>query len=132
MTKEEYEKKLEKIRLKNKERNYKNKLKKEKNKYKTKRKLPSTSKLVLIGSILLCLQIIIFCELLMWKTGDLSSLYVLIGIAASLTSIILGYYIKSKAENTAGGIIFETAMEEMRQLGQLSAEDAVCDDEIEG
>lgn len=129
MTKQEYEDKLYKVRRKNLEKKRRQKLEDEKKKYKKKKKLPSTSKLILIGAVILCLQIILFCEYLMWKTGDLSAMYVLIGIAASLASVVLSYYHKAKAENTAGGITYETAMEELRQLGQTDCEDIVNENE---
>ena len=77
---------------------------------KIKNKLPSTSKLILWGSVLLCLQIILFCEYMMIYTGDTSSMYVLIGIQATLVPIILGYYNKSKSENMVGGITYDMAM----------------------
>lgn len=121
MTKQEYEEALWEIKRKNQEKRRKQRLKEEKNKYKQKKKLPSTSKLILIGAVLLCLEIIIFCEYLMWKTSDLTAMYVLIGIAASLASIVLGYYIKSKAENTTGGLVYESAMEELRQIGNSTS-----------
>lgn len=89
-------------------------LKEEKNKGKVKRKLPSTSKLILLGVILLCVQIVFFCEYAMLTLYDASSMYVLIGIPAALAPIIWGYYSKSKAENTQGGIIYESAMEQLR------------------
>lgn len=129
MTKAEFEKKLCKIRRDNIDKKNKQILRDEKNKYKKNKKLPSTSKLILIGAVILCLQIIIFCEYMMWKTGDLSAMYVLIGIAASLTSLVLGYFLKSKYENTAGGIVYETAMEELRQLGQVSCEEIINENE---
>ena len=43
---------------------------------------------------------------------DLSQAYALLGIVASLAPVIFGYYSKSKAENTEGGIVYETAMKE--------------------
>lgn len=94
------------------------KLKDEKRKGKQKRKLPSTSKLILLGMILLCVQIVIFCEYAMMTLYDASSLYVLIGIPAALAPIIWGYYSKAKAENTAGGITYETAMAEMQMQNE--------------
>lgn len=81
-----------------------------KNKNKKKSKLPATSKLVLLGVLLICIEIIFFCEYAMLKLSDTSSMYVLIGIPVALAPIIWGYYSKSKAENTTGGIIYETAM----------------------
>lgn len=130
LTLQDYEEELRKIRLKNQDKIWKQKLKEEKNKYKRKKKLPSTSKLILIGAVLLCLQIILFCEYLMWKTNDLTAMYVLIGIAASLASIVLGYFLKSKAENTTGGIVYDTAMEELRQIGKLNCEEDTEDESV--
>lgn len=131
MTKEKYEAKLKKIKEKNRSEKLKQSLNKEKNKYKNKRSL-STSKIILIGATLLCLQIILFCEYMMFRTSDLSSMYVLIGIAASLTSIVIGYYVKSKAENTIGGIVYDTAMEELRQIGLVPQENESNEDEYQG
>lgn len=91
-------------------------LREEKNK--GKRKLPQTSKMILLSMILLCLQIVIFCEYAMLTLGDASSMYVLIGIPAALAPIIWGYYSKSKAENVAGGIVYESAMAEIRSTNE--------------
>lgn len=110
LTEEEYNIRLKKLKEKNASKELKLKLKAEKRKYKTKFKLPSTSKLILLGVILLCLQIVIFCEYTMISTGDTSAMYVLIGIPATLIPIVWGYYSKAKAENTVGGIVYETAM----------------------
>lgn len=52
------------------------------------------------------------------KYGDLSAMYALIGIPATIIPIVLGYYSKSKAENTAGGITYDMAMMEMSQRQQ--------------
>lgn len=83
-----------------------------------KRKSCSTSKLILLGMILLCLQIVFFCEYAMLTLGDTSAMYVLIGIPAALAPIIWGYYGKSKAENVSGGIVYESAMAEMRSKNE--------------
>jgi hypothetical protein len=48
----------------------------------------------------------------MLKLGDISAMYVLIGVPVSLVPIVLGYYWKSKNENTAGGITYDIAMKE--------------------
>lgn len=101
------------------------KLKDEKRKGKQKRKLPSTSKLILLGMILLCVQIVIFCEYAMMTLYDASSLYVLIGIPVALAPIIWGYYSKAKAENTEGGIRYMTVMEELRQSGESTSDNSV-------
>lgn len=126
LTDSQYNKQLKKIQIKNQQKEKRQKLREEKNKYKPKLKLPTTSKLLLIGAVLLCLEIVIFCEYVMLKLQDSSSLYVLIGIPASLIPIILGYFYKSKAENTSGGIVFETAMSQM--TGTANEEETIEND----
>lgn len=62
-------------------------------------------------------DILVFC-IAIWfmyeshRLCDLSQAYALLGIVASLAPVIFGYYSKSKAENTEGGIVYETAMKE--------------------
>ena len=104
------------------------KLKDEKRKGKQKRKLPSTSKLILLGMILFCVQIVIFCEYAMMTLYDASSLYVLIGIPAALAPIIWGYYSKSKAENTVGGIVYDTVMAEMQMQNETVNDETPAED----
>lgn len=106
------------------------KLKEERRKGKTKHKLPSTSKLILLGMILLCVQIVAFCEYAMMTLCDTSALYVLIGIPAALAPIIWGYYSKSKAENTAGGIVYDTAMAEILNKNNVSDEEITNDSSV--
>lgn len=126
LTKEEFEKKLAEIQEKNKQKEYRRLLREERKKSRAKFKLPSTSKLILLVAFLLCLEIIIFCEYMMIKTGDLSSLYSMIGVASALIPLCLGYYFKSKAENTAGGITYDMAMLEANQnLNYEESTDAV-------
>lgn len=126
LTKEEFEKKLAEIQEKNKQKEYHRLLREERKKHRTKFKLPSTSKLILLVAFLLCLEIIIFCEYMMVKTGDISSLYAMIGIASALIPLCLGYYFKSKAENTIGGITYDMAMLEANQnLNYEESTDAV-------
>lgn len=130
MSKEEYDARMAAIKAKNANKERKNKLKEEKRKYRTKFKLPSTSKLILLGVMLLCLEIVIFCEYTMLALQDVSAMYVLIGIPAALVPIVWGYYSKSKAENTAGGIIYETAMKEKEQLSECIED--VIEEEVMG
>lgn len=126
LTQKEFEKKLADIQEKNKQKEYRKLLREERKKSRTKIKLPSTSKLILLVAFLLCLEIIIFCEYMMVKTGDLSSLYSMIGVASALIPLCLGYYFKSKAENTAGGITYDMAMLEANQnLNYEESTDAV-------
>ena len=127
----EYETRLNKIKNKNASKERKRKLKEEKRKSTSKLKLPSTSKLILMGAVLLCLQIIIFCEYTMITLGDTSAMYVLIGIPATLIPVIWGYYSKAKAENTVGGIVYEQAMMQLNQVN--NCEDVgESDSEIKG
>lgn len=126
LTQKEFEKKLAEIQEKNKQKEYRRLLREERKKSRTKIKFPSTSKLILLVAFLLCLEIIIFCEYMMVKTGDLSSLYAMIGVASALIPLCLGYYFKSKAENTAGGITYDMAMLEANQnLNYEESTDAV-------
>lgn len=115
LTQEEFEKKLAKVQEKNKQKEYRRLLREERKKSRPKFKLPSTSKLVLLVVILMCLEIIVFCQYAMLEFGDTSALYTLIGIPAVLVPTIWGYYSKSKAENTVGGITYDMAMLEVNQ-----------------
>lgn len=115
ISEQEYERRMKRIKYENASKERKRKLKEEKRKGMPKFKLPSTSKLILFGAILLCLQIVIFCERTMITLGDTSAMYVLIGIPATLIPIIWGYYSKSKAENTQGGIVYDMAMMQLNQ-----------------
>lgn len=115
MTEEKFQKELKKIQLKNQEIEFKNKLKVEKNKHKHKFKLPSTSKLVLLVVFLMCIEILIFSQYAMIKTGDISAMYTLIGVPVTLVPVTLGYYWKAKNENTAQGLVYEERMYELNQ-----------------
>ena len=86
-------------------------LKAERNKYRKNKKF-STSKLVLGAMILLVFIVAIWFMYESHRLADLSQAYALLGIIASLTPVIWGYYSKSKAENTEGGIVYESAMRE--------------------
>jgi len=88
----------------------------------------STSKLVLLVVFIICIEIIIFAEIMMNKYGDLSAMYALIGVPVSLVPIVLGYFNKSKAQNTVGGITYDMAMLDRTQ--ELNS--AVDDDEPVG
>ena len=109
LSREKYEKQLAAIRIENASTARKRSLKKERSKYRRKMKLPSTSKLLLWTAVLLCVEIIGFCEFAFAVTHDTSFLYVLAGVPTTLVPTILGYYHKSKCENTVGGILYETA-----------------------
>ena len=86
-----------------------------------KNKKRSFGKILLIAMILMCLEIVVFSEVAMIYLSDLSSLYALIGIVASLAVAIWAYSEKSAKENTKGGIIYDLAM--MSQTPPPSEED---------
>lgn len=110
MTKSQFDAKLAKIEKRNAGIEYRRRLREERWKYFPKFVKPTTSKLVLIVAALLCLEIIIFCEYMIVKTGDTNALYAMVGAVVSLASVVLGYFVKSTKENTIGGITFESAM----------------------
>ncbi len=84
---------------------------KAKGRQKKSRNIP-TSKLVLWAMVILVFGIAIWFMYESHRLCDLSQAYALLGIVASLAPVIFGYYSKSRAENTAGGIVYETAMKE--------------------
>ena len=112
ISEKKFQKRMQEIQRDNLSKERKRKLREEKLKYFPKFKFPSTSKLILLAVILLCLEIVFFCQYVMIELGDTSAMYVLIGIPVTLVPTIWAYYSKSKAENTVGGIVFETAMKE--------------------
>ncbi len=110
MSKTEYETQLKKIQKENETKQRLKSLKTERNKFKKRFNMPSTSKMILWVVILFSLQIVFFIEYCMIKYGDFSATYALIGIPTTIIPTILGYFYKSKAENTQGGIVYESAM----------------------
>ena len=122
MSELQYDIELKRIQKENLSKRRIQKLEEERKKLNKKHKLPPTSKIILLVVFVLSIQIIAFVEFVMLKYGDFSAAYALIGIPVTIVPTILGYFYKSKAENTQGGIIYEKAM--------MSAEDE--DDESVG
>lgn len=114
LTKQEYELELKKIKEKNQQIKMRQNLKAAKV---SRFNIPkiSTSKLILVAVLLLNLQIIYFVEKAIMTYGDLSALYALIAIPATLIPTVWAYFSKAKAENCAGGITYDSAMEQLRQ-----------------
>lgn len=114
LTSREYELELKKIKAKNRQIEMKRNLKAVKV---SRFNIPkiSTSKLILVAVLLLNLQIIYFVEKAIMTYGDLSALYALIAIPATLIPTVWAYFSKAKAENCAGGITYDSAMEQLRQ-----------------
>ena len=88
---------------------------KAKGRKKKSRNIP-TSKLVLWAMVILVFGIAIWFMYESHRLCDLSQAYALLGIVASLAPVIFGYYSKSRAENTEGGIVYETAMKEQESI----------------
>ena len=88
---------------------------KTKGRQKKSRNIP-TSKLVLWAMVILVFGIAIWFMYESHRLCDLSQAYALLGIVASLAPVIFGYYSKSRAENTEGGIVYETAMKEQEAI----------------
>ena len=114
LTSREYELELKKIKAKNRQIEMKRNLKAAKV---SRFNIPkiSTSKLILVAVLLLNLLIIYFVEKAIMTYGDLSALYALIAIPATLIPTVWAYFSKAKAENCAGGITYDSAMEQLRQ-----------------
>lgn len=117
----EHEERMRKIELKNIELEYRNK-EREAMMRKPKKKMEE-SKFYIRLMFVLVFEIIIFAETVMWRTGDLSSLYALIGISATLVGALVPYYMKAKAQNTIGGITYDSAMAQYQQAQEEDYED---------
>ena len=122
MTKNQFDAEMVKTKRKNETIEYKRKLREERRKYWPKFVLPSTSKIVLIVAAILCVEILFFCQYMILLTGDTNALYAMVGTIATLASVILGYFVKSTKENTAGGLVFESAMAEKKPIAMLKAD----------
>lgn len=122
MSESKYNAKMKKIKESNLSKERKRMLREERMKYWPKVQLPTTSKLVLIVAVLLCVEIIAFCQYIMIVTLDTSALYTMVGAATTMIPIVLGYFTKSKAENTRGGITYDMAMSQMQEQNLDSSE----------
>ena len=78
---------------------------------------PATSKVIALGVLLMdavaTLAVLAICGLAIVRRfeGALPYLTTLIGALQAVTGVVLGaYFSKSKAENTKGGIVYDTAL----------------------
>lgn len=115
MTKSQFDSKLAKAKRRNETIEYRRRLREERMKYWPKFILPSTSKIVLIVAAILCVEILFFCQWMIVKTGDTNALYAMVGVITALSSIVIGYFVKSTRQNTSGGITYETAMAQLNK-----------------
>lgn len=114
MTDSQYNSKLAKLQKRNESIERRRRLREERMKYWPKFVLPSTSKVVLIVAALFCVEILIFCQYMIVKTGDTNALYAMVGALVSFVPVIIGYMVKATKENTSGGIVYETAMAQIQ------------------
>ncbi len=73
-------------------------------------KRPEWSKIMMLLIYVLCIEIVIYAEIVMWVHYDLSALYALIGVPAAMFGVFWAYAAKSRAQNTKGGITYDLAM----------------------
>ena len=101
-------------------------------KKKNKKKKFSTSKFILWATFLMCIEIILFCQYAILRFEDSSSIYAMIGAPVAFIPVVIGYFVKSKAENTIGGVTYETAMAELNVDFDYGAEeqDFIIDEEL--
>lgn len=116
MTKSQFDSEMAKLQKRNETIEYRRLLRQERWKNIPKFTLPSTSKIVLIVSGILCIEILAFCQYMIVVTGDTSSLYAMVGALFSFMAVVLGYFVKSTKENVKDGITFETAMAAINSL----------------
>ncbi len=114
MTENQYNSELAKIKKRNEGIKRRRKLHEERMRYWPKFVLPSTSKIVLVVSGILCLEILIFCQYMIIKTGDTNALYAMVGALFTFMAVVLGYFVKSTKENTVGGIKYDSVMSQIQ------------------
>ncbi|MCD8286171.1 MAG: hypothetical protein LUD50_02965 [Clostridia bacterium] len=106
---EKQEKSLQRIRRAGEKQKLKDELKAEREKYWPKKKR-NYSKLALAYILLSATAVQIYSMAAMWYYMDLSALYSLIGATVGEAISFCAYEAKSAKENSAGGIIHDTAM----------------------
>lgn len=109
LSEQEFQKQMEKAQQRNESLLRIQELRKERNKYSQRKKLP-TSKLITYYLFIVLNVVLVYSMVVMYKFQDLSYLGALItDIAAQVITYFI-YAQKSRAENTVGGITYETAM----------------------
>lgn len=121
MSEDEFKEKLREIERENETLMRIEKLEKERSRFQKPKKM-SASKLALMAMFIIVFEIVVFTEYLMYTTQDLSALYVLIGIPATMIVPLWRYYSKSAIENSRGGITYDVAMAQIQQTQALTEE----------
>lgn len=101
MTDEQYSKQVEKARKFARDKARRKKIKSIKNaeKHDKPKKHFEFSKIIVLITFVMCMEILIFSQVLLYKTMDTSALYSLIAIPSTLVPILFSYFGKSRAEN---------------------------------
>lgn len=97
MSEDEFKEKLREIERENETLMRIEKLEKERSRFQKQKKKITASKLALMVMFVIVFEIVIFTEYLMYTTQDLSALYVLIGIPATMILPLWRFYAKSQA-----------------------------------
>lgn len=79
-------------------------------KVKKQKEKKETSKVVLFVVFLICIEILLYTEVMVFVLRDSNTLYTLVSVPVTLVPITLGYYWKARSQNMKGGITYDTAM----------------------
>lgn len=118
----EHKKRMAKIKRQNTEAKYRAEEEAERQKYKPTKKI-ETSKIVVAVIFMVCIEIIVYSQWVMYRLADLTALITLLGIPACMTTAAVAYLNKSAKQNTKNGITYELAMLEKQH--ELEDEEAV-------
>lgn len=111
MSEAEYKAELEKIKAENESIKRKQLLQQEREKGKPKKKKMANSKKAMWLIIAIMIEVIAFSEFVIIYLKDTGSLVAIIGIASAALGFVFNAYVGlSKIENSANGIVYETAM----------------------
>lgn len=97
-----------------------------------KKKKFSTSKFILWATFLMCIEIILFCQYAILRFEDSAAIVAMIGAPVTFIPVVIGYFIKSKAENTSGGLVYESTMAELNFEDDYNVEESefIIDEEL--
>lgn len=125
-TEEKYSKRMRYAERKAEIRKLEQQIKKIDKSSKPKRKRTPSSKKYMILMLTIAIEIVFFIEYITLRTGDTSCLYVLASIpVTTLVPSLMSYFKKSRIENSSGGIVYDTAMNQRQDNEEaINDEDA--------